>query len=299
MTTKLAKLSNISLREAWEHEALHFTPWLFDNMDLLSEALGLELEATGKEVDVAGFSADIVAEDSETGSRVLIENQLEGSDHSHLGQILTYIAGVEADAMVWIARDFHSAHLSAIRWLNENTKDDFAFFAVRVRVVRIADSPLAPVFEVVEKPDSWGRKLGKAMNAQVSELTELRERFWLRYAEAHPGVIEPAQTPNVWVAMLPDHSIYLSMFVGSRASGMFLRGPRGTDRKALADFMAEHAEKLDKELGPSQSITDGYYYGIETNIRIQEIERWDELICWMEKHRQRYAAEIQAVAAVR
>ncbi len=126
---------------------------------------------------VDSFSADILAKDVDTDDRVLIENQLEASDHRHLGQILTYLAGLDAKSVVWIARHFNEAHRSAIRWLNENTDGRFAFFAVRVCVVRIGDSPFAPVFEVVEKPNAWERALGGRARAAETELTRLRQRF--------------------------------------------------------------------------------------------------------------------------
>ena len=123
--------------------------WL-DNLDKLAEVIGIPLDLESREVDVGRFPADLLARNPQDGSLVLIENQLEGSDHSHLGQVLTYLAGLEAKTIIWIAREFDDAHRSAVNWLNEHTTDPFAFFAVRLKVVRIGDSPLAPVFEIVE-----------------------------------------------------------------------------------------------------------------------------------------------------
>lgn len=114
-TVHFARLSDTSLRQAWRDEARDFTPWLFDNIEYLSDILDLELQTTDSEAEVEGFSADIVATDTRTGDRVLIENQLENSDHKHLGQILTYLAGLEAKTVIWVAREFHEAHRSAIR----------------------------------------------------------------------------------------------------------------------------------------------------------------------------------------
>ena len=99
--TRFTRLSDTALRDAWPDEALDFTPWLFDNIDFLSDALGIELEATEIEAAVENYSADIIAKDARTGERVLIENQLEASDHRHLGQVLTYLAGIEAKSIVW------------------------------------------------------------------------------------------------------------------------------------------------------------------------------------------------------
>lgn len=149
------------------------------------------------EVDVDGFSADIIATVPGTDQRVLIENQLESSDHRYLGQILTYLSGVGANAVIWIARDFHEAHRSAIGWLNEHTSDEFAFFAVRARVVQIGESPMAPVFEVVERPNTWERTLTRSRNKATSELTLQREAFWRRYLERCPGAFKPSPGSNV------------------------------------------------------------------------------------------------------
>ena len=289
-----ARLIDSPPREAWANEARDFTPWLVQNMDRLSDALGFRLEATGMEVAVEQFSADIVATDIETGDRILIENQLEGSDHTHLGQILTYLAGLEAKAVIWIARDFDEAHLSAMRWLNEYTAGDFAFFAIRLRVVRIGESPFAPVFEIVEKPNTWERKLGKTVNEAEAERTRLREEYWSRYLQRHPGLFKPTRLSNVWLSMLPDESVFLSLFVGSSHSGMFLRGPHGTDGKELATFMERNRERLDKAFGPSPSAPEGHYYVTKHDVTLWQKDRWDELIDWMDERRRYYSKVINS-----
>ena len=299
MTSKeFARLSDTNPRDAWPDEARDFTPWLVDNIDRLSETLDLDLEATDSEVAVDSFSADIVATDSGTGDRVLIENQLESSDHRHLGQVLTYLAGLEAKAVVWIAPRFREEHLSAIRWLNANTTQDFAFFAVRLRVVRIGDSPLAPVFEIVEKPNTWERRLGRRVTAAESELTQLRERFWARYLQKYPRTFESARTSSVWLPMRPDGSVVLSMYVASKTSGMFLRGPRGTDGEAIGTLLALHKDTLEEAFGPSQPSRGGYYYLTDIGIPLRTQERWDELIDWMDGQRQKYVEAFQAIEAI-
>ncbi|MBY0421105.1 MAG: hypothetical protein K2Q06_02295, partial [Parvularculaceae bacterium] len=135
------RLLDVDIRKAFTHEATVFTPWLADNLDRLAEALGFNLELVTREAAVEGFSADILARCPEDDAMVLIENQLGGSDHGHLGQIMTYLAGLEARSVVWIATDFRDEHLSAIRWLNTHTAEQFTFYAVRLRVVRIGESP--------------------------------------------------------------------------------------------------------------------------------------------------------------
>ena len=296
---RFTRLSDAALRDAWPDEARDFTPWLSSNIDYLADSLGIELEVTDVEFAVESFSADIVARDPRTGDRVLIENQLQASDHRHLGQILTYLAGIDAKSIVWVAPEFHEPHRSAIRWLNEHTAPDFAFFAVRLRVVQIGDSPFAPVFEVIEKPNIWERQLGTRAAAAEDELTRLRHRFWDRYLARHPGAFPPTRTSNVWVPMLRDGSIVLSMYVGSKTCGMFLRGPRGTDGEQLAPFISRHAETLERALGSSQLTARGYYYSTSTDIPLQEESRWDELIDWMDAQRRSFVDVFRTIETQR
>ncbi len=113
---EFGELIDVDLREAWPHEANDFTPWLAENLHRLSQAIGVDLELEDTEVSVEGFSADILARIPSDGSMVVIENQLENTNHTHLGQVLTYLAGLEAQTVIWIAREFQGPHLSAIRW---------------------------------------------------------------------------------------------------------------------------------------------------------------------------------------
>ncbi len=154
----IGTLTNVNVREVWPNEASDFTPWLAANLEQLAEAIGMPLTAEATEVEVDGFYADIVAVNPDTGKRVLIENQLETTDHKHLGQILTYLSGLDAETVIWIAPEFHSAHLSAIRCLNERTVEPTAFVAVRIRAIRIGEAtPIAPLFEVMENPAAGKR----------------------------------------------------------------------------------------------------------------------------------------------
>jgi hypothetical protein len=182
------RLETVPVRTAWAREATVFTPWLAQNLDRLSDALGIPLELVQAEAPVTTFSADLLARNAADGSVVLIENQLEDTDHLHLGQIMTYLAGLEAHTVVWVSPRFREAHISAIRWLNEHTSEPFSFFAVEVRVVRIGNSPLAPVFEVVERPCDWERTVQEQARAtgQLSGVGEFRKAFWTHFLAGYP-----------------------------------------------------------------------------------------------------------------
>src|SRR5207244_6039820 len=139
--------------------ASDFTPWLAkpENLELLGETLGIELEPDSEEVAVGPFWADIVCRDTATGGKIVIENQVEKTDHVHLGQILTYVAGVGAQIVVWIASKFTEEHRAALDWLNEHTTEEISFFGLEVELWRIGSSPAAPKFNVVSKPNEIGR----------------------------------------------------------------------------------------------------------------------------------------------
>lgn len=155
----LGRLESVDLREYWQHEATEFTPWLAsaDNLGLLSEALNIDLELKSIEAGVGPFSADIVCRDLGDDSIVLVENQIEKTDHKHLGQILTYAAGFDAMTLVWIARNFTEEHRAAIDWFNRVTTEGIKFFGVAVELWRIGSSVPAPRFHVVAKPNDWSK----------------------------------------------------------------------------------------------------------------------------------------------
>jgi hypothetical protein len=183
----LAKIVPVPLREYWTQEDAEFTPWLGlpENLKQLSDAIGIELEPHGQEVDVGAFRADLLCRDTATGNLVLIENQLEATDHPHLGQIVTYAAGLGAKRIVWIARDFREEHRAALDWLNEFTTEQIEFFGIRVELWRIADSPPAVRFEVVVHPNEWARDVKQSARAatSTSDSDLLRTAFWKSFGE--------------------------------------------------------------------------------------------------------------------
>lgn len=182
MSTKLGKVERVDLRNAWLNEAQHFTPWLAsdEGIELLQEALGMELEVEAVEKFVGPFKADILAKrlDGTDDHWVLIENQLERTDHRHLGQLLTYSAGLKAVTVVWVAESFAEEHRAALDWLNEVTSDDLEFFGLEIELWRIGTSELAPMFNVVAKPNDWSREIKQKTEGGTSDLKLQQQRFW-------------------------------------------------------------------------------------------------------------------------
>jgi Domain of unknown function (DUF4268) len=179
----LGKLETVGLTTAWPDEARNFTPWLADdpNLAMLGEALGIQLEHEATEKAVGPFAADILAREAGTDRWVLIENQLTRTDHTHLGQLLTYAAGLDARIIVWIAENFREQHRAAIDFLNHATREEFSFFGVRVELLRIGESSFAPNFSVVAKPNNWSKEAQAAKQIAQDTLspTQLVNReFW-------------------------------------------------------------------------------------------------------------------------
>lgn len=299
---RFGRLEELRLNEAWKHEAQEFTPWLAENIDHLSEAIGIPLELTGTEVRVETFAADILARNPADGSIVLIENQLEITDHKHLGQIMTYLAGLGAQTVVWVAPNFREPHLSAIRWLNEHTADGFSFFAVRARVVRIGESPLAPIFEVVEKPNDWDRQIA-SKSQQINRdagIEERREAFWAaylaRYPEAAKYGIRRTRLSSAWVEV-PGlcEPAYLSLWIGQDQSGAFLRGARGQPYTPLYQQLEPYAGELERELGASFGGGKFGFLGKTRRLTHVDPAQWEALSDWFEDTRKAYLAAIARV----
>ena len=281
----LGTITDVDIRQAWAHEAHSFTPWLAANLDVLSRVIGIPMELEGTEVTVESFFADILARSTLDDSLVLIENQLAGSDHSHLGQLMTYLAGLEAKTVVWIATEFRDAHLSAINWLNEHTALDFAFFAVTVRVVRIGDSPLAPMFEVVARPNDWERRLNAAGAQRTpSETTLAREAFWNAFVAHVPGEAErsgPAQrTSNRW-RVLAEIELVVSMWLAQTTVGLFVRGLRGASGAEVESRLLDHADELTASLGCPMGDGPEYFFVDRFPCDFQDEDQRDGVVRWL------------------
>ncbi len=182
-TSQLGRLERVDLRKVWEDEAIDFTPWLAldENIATLGDAIGMDLEVEDQELHVGQFRADILCKDTATAKEVLIENQLEPTDHKHLGQLMTYAAGRQALTIVWIAERFTDEHRAALDWLNRIAEGRLNCFGLEIELWRIGNSPIAPKFNVVCKPNEWETTL-----SNVEELTETKKlqlEYWTKLRE--------------------------------------------------------------------------------------------------------------------
>ena len=178
----IGKIKRIKLRDVWKHEALNFTRWLEENVDVLNDALDLNLVSLEREQsagEFSKFSVDLVGEDT-SGRLVVIENQLEKSDHDHLGKLITYLTSLEAHRAVWIVGDPRPEHVKAISWLNESNSADF--YLVKVEAICIGDSPGAPLLTLITGPSEDVVRMGKTKK-EVAARYQIRERFWSQLLE--------------------------------------------------------------------------------------------------------------------
>ena len=183
---QLSKLEKVDLREVWKHEALDFTNWLAkqENLELLSDEIGIDITLVQTEASVGKFNVDILAEEENTGRKIVIENQLESTDHDHLGKIITYASGFDAEVIIWIVKSVRDEHKQAVDWLNEHTDSNINIFAIQMEVWKISNSPFAPKFQVIAKPNDWAKAVKKAITqSELSDTKLLQLEFWTKFKE--------------------------------------------------------------------------------------------------------------------
>jgi len=298
---KLGKLTRVEVRQAWPHEAHDFTPWLAAHLDELAAQLGVELELdeTKTEMAVGPYRADIVARNRRDQSVVLIENQLETANLQHLGQILAYMAGLDARIVVWVATGFRDIHRTAIRWLNEHTVDPFAFFAVQLSVVQIGDSQLAPVFEILERPNEWERRVQEAgRRAGMSELAQFRREFWAHYmarAGHAPGLKPDYAGSNVW-QRIEGAGVTLVQYLSRSSVGVYLIGDWGESVEDARPRIESHIEALRGCLDPGEKFHDYQEYMCLVKLDIDTHDRanWDSMVDYLAERRRRYEKVLTA-----
>lgn len=293
---EIGKLTPVDPRAVWQHEALNFTPWLASQIDHLAEAIGEDLEVLSSETAVGPFAADIVARNRLDGHTVLIENQLAKSDHTHLGQIMTYLAGLEAKTVVWVATRFQEEHVSAIRWLNDHTPPEFRFFALELRVVRIGESPVAPIFDVIARPNAFERNL-KVRKAEAEATSDSRHReFWDLYLQHHPGDtaigMKPTNTTNVWLPV--GEGIVVGAYL-SKVSGVYVRGQYSVPIDAVIARLEPFIATLEARTGVAFRANGAKWLLVQAGPAFGDPNTWPAVADWLHEHLNRHVAALRDV----
>jgi hypothetical protein len=255
----LGEFETVDLRTIWNNEATDFTPWLAkaENLERLSKALGMDLETTGTEQSVGPYRADLLCKDAFSGHAVLIENQLEKTNHNHLGQILTYSAGLNVKTVVWIASRFTDEHRAALDYLNEITEEGYSFFGLEIELWKIGNSVPAPKFNIVSRPNTWTKNVRES-NQQHGELTEIKRQqlaYWSAFKEfmdARKGSVRCQNgSPQHWVNMsIGKSGFWLTARVNSLKSIISADFRFKTpSSKALFHQFYSDKEAIEKEFG--------------------------------------------------
>ena len=261
---ELGILERISARSVWKHEAHQFTPWLRQNIHLLGEALGLEIEEDiQQEVAVGLFSADLLGSELGSKAKILIENQLEQTDHSHLGQLLTYAGGLDTDILVWISTDIRDEHRQALTWLNVHTHEGIYFFGVEIELLKIGASSPAPHFKVVVAPNDWQKSGPRILGQGGGQPGAIGERE-LRYREFWKRVLgEIKQRDPHATSVRAENIMYGNWWsIPLGRSGFFdtcAFGWEGSDRIVRCEIYIDVGEKAQ-----NKAIFDTLHSGRET-----------------------------------
>ena len=255
MTNIFSRLKKVELREGWKHEAYDFTEWLSkkENLDLLGEEIGADIKLIKTEANVGKYSVDILAEDERDGKKIVIENQLEETDHNHLGKIITYAAGYDAEIIIWIVKDVRDEHKNAVDWLNEHTDENTNFFLIKIELWQIDDSNPAPKFDIITSPNEWAKTLKN--NPSNSDLTDTKLKqldFWTKFKkyvrEIDNRIRLRTPRPQHWYDVsMGTSEAHISLTVNTRdniiACDLYIPG-----NKMFYEFLQEKQEEIESEL---------------------------------------------------
>ena len=255
---ELGFLEEVNVRELWKHEQYDFSNWLAKekSMELLGDVLGLTLTDVDKEVYVGSYRCDLVAKDEATGIKVIIENQLEASNHDHLGKLITYASGLDANVIVWIVTQAREEHRSAIEWLNNNTSESLSFFLLELHAYKIGESLPAPKFETIEKPNGFiktSKGNSSSGNAAMGEAEAQRLEYWTQFNEVlvtkgKPFNIRKATTDHWYSVAIGTSQASISINLVNKESSVVIE-LYINDNKKLFDNLLLQRDEIEQKLG--------------------------------------------------
>lgn len=252
----IGKLEEVDIRELWKHEQYDFSEWLSkkENIENLNDILGLTLVDISKETYVGSYRCDLFAKDETTGIKVIIENQLEMSNHDHLGKIITYASGLDAKVVVWIVKEAREEHRSAIEWLNNNTNSNINFFLIEIHAYKIGNSDNAPMFQVIEQPNDF-IKNNKSINSNdtMNKSQSQRLEFWNQFnnvlvERGKPFNVRKATTDHWYNVAIGTSDAHIDITLVNKDSviGVELYI---TDNKEFFDKLYQRKDEIENDLG--------------------------------------------------
>ncbi len=296
----LGKIKKVELRKAWNHEASDFTNWLAEeeNLRLLSDEIGVDIKLIQTEATVGRFNVDILAEEENTGNKIVIENQLEATNHDHLGKIITYASGFDANMVVWVVKEAREEHRQAIDWLNEHTDENLAFFLIQVELWQIGDSPFAPKFEIVSKPNDWAKTVKQSVGrSKITDTKAQQLEFWEQfkaYARSHDTKLRlqksyPQHWTNISIGSSHAHiSLTLNSFDEAIRTELYI-----PDNKDAYRFLEKRREEIEKELGykvewmelPGKKASR---IKVEFPGLIENTDEWEKYFAWLQEKAEQF-----------
>lgn len=285
----IGKIKRVPLRDVWKHEALDFTTWLQNNLDVVNDALGTSLSSAEREQSAGDFSVDLVAED-EDGNRIVIENQLEKSNHDHLGKLLTYLVAIGATTGIWIVSAPRPEHVSTVAWLNEESPSA-SFYLAKIEAIKIEDSLPAPLLTLVMGPSEESKEVGETKK-ELAERDVIRRRFWTQMLEKVGKKTDLFDTvspsPRGWIAAGAGRSglRYTCTVTEHGATATFYidRGPgSGPQNEAIFDQLAAFKEEIDGTFGEPpewQRLDGGQACRVRKQVEVggyRDEEKWPEV----------------------
>lgn len=264
MSISLGKLKEVNIRDVWQHEQYDFSKWLSlpENIQELGDTIGLSLTDVETEKFVGGYRCDIICKDEITGKNVLIENQLEPSNHDHLGKIITYASGLDAAVVVWIVQEAREEHASAIEWLNKHTGDDLAFFLIEIHAFTIGDSKPAPQFRIIQQPNEFAKMVKEiSKNTELNDSQTYRLEFWNMFN----NVIEERGKPFNKHKPSTDH--WYTVAIGSSKCHISIDLVNKENRIRISLWIPNNKELFDKLSVEKENIEE------EANFQFE----WDRL----------------------
>jgi hypothetical protein len=260
MNKNLAKLQKIDLRDIWSVEP-EFTNWLSqkENLELLSEEIGVDIKLIKTEANVGLFKVDILAEEESSGRKIIIENQLEDTNHDHLGKVITYASGYDAEIIVWVVRDIRDEHQRAIEWLNEHTDEKIGYFLIKIELWQIEGSNPAPKFEVLVAPNEWAKTIKASPAGGDLSDTKLQQLdFWTKFKrfvkanDTHIRLRMPR--PQHWYNIsMGSSEAHIALTINSREN--LLGCEIYIDKnKELFKFLQGRSGEIEKEIGENEKV---------------------------------------------
>ena len=281
------------LRTVWPHEALDFTPWLSqdDNINLLADAVGLEITVDETESSVGDFNVDIYASETGTDRKIIIENQLEDTNHDHLGKLITYASGKSADVVIWVVKHAREEHKAAIEWLNNHTDDKIGFFLCEIKLYKIGASEPAVKFEVIEKPNDWTKEVKK--NESVNGTQQQRYDYWVAFEDF---AFQNAQFAKNFNRRKPSTDHWMNFSVGSSACHIAVSQIQKRDELVVELYINEDKELFNSLLQHKDDIeaTAGFSFDwrelpekkasrivVQKSAALSNQSKWSEQFEWL------------------